>query len=144
MRLIASRGRGPLVGGPRPGSKWSRRLKAEARCETGPRLPNGYHSSVIPISARANQFLTERDTQRAMSQENVEIVRRMYDAYNRGDFESALADFAPDVEWSDPPDNPGGRTWHGPEGVQGALATWQGAWQDFRYEIQELIDCDGD
>jgi uncharacterized protein len=79
-----------------------------------------------------------------MPQENVEIVRRMYDAYNRGDFESALADFAPDVEWSDPPDNPGGRTWHGPEGVQGALATWQGAWQDFRYEIQELIDCDGD
>jgi ketosteroid isomerase-like protein len=43
-----------------------------------------------------------RDTARAMSQENVEIVRAAYDAYNRGDVEAALKDAAPDFEldWS--------------------------------------------
>ena len=79
-----------------------------------------------------------------MSKENVEIVRRMYDAWERGDYESALAYFHPDVEWSEPPDNPGARTWHGHEGVQRAVATWMGAWEDYRHERRELIDCGGD
>jgi ketosteroid isomerase-like protein len=33
-----------------------------------------------------------------MSKENVEIVRRAFEAYNRGDIEGAVADFAPDCE----------------------------------------------
>jgi hypothetical protein len=32
-----------------------------------------------------------------MSQENVEVVRRMYEAFHSGDAERALAHFAPDV-----------------------------------------------
>ena len=31
-----------------------------------------------------------------MSQENVEIVRRGYEAYNPGDLDGAVSDFAPD------------------------------------------------
>jgi uncharacterized protein len=34
-----------------------------------------------------------------MSQENVEIMRRSIDAWNRGDHAEALAYFAPEVEW---------------------------------------------
>ena len=34
-----------------------------------------------------------------MSQENVEIVRRGIDAWNRGDRHETLAAYAPDVEW---------------------------------------------
>ncbi len=33
-----------------------------------------------------------------MSQENVEMARRCYEAYNRGDFDAAFEDFAPDFE----------------------------------------------
>jgi ketosteroid isomerase-like protein len=33
-----------------------------------------------------------------MSQENVEMVRRCYEAFNRGDFDAAFEDFAPDFE----------------------------------------------
>jgi ketosteroid isomerase-like protein len=33
-----------------------------------------------------------------MSQENVEIVRATYDAYNRGDLDAALKDMAPEFE----------------------------------------------
>jgi hypothetical protein len=79
-----------------------------------------------------------------MSEENVEVVQRMYDAWNRGDYESALSHFDPEVEWSEPPDNPGARTWHGPKGVQRALATWVGAFENYRFELRELIDCGDD
>ena len=34
-----------------------------------------------------------------MSQENVETIRRSTDAFNRGDREAALADYAPEAEW---------------------------------------------
>jgi ketosteroid isomerase-like protein len=42
------------------------------------------------------------DTARAMSQENVEIVRRGTDAYNRGDLDGILENWAPDavLDWS--------------------------------------------
>jgi ketosteroid isomerase-like protein len=35
-----------------------------------------------------------------MSQENVEVVRRTYAAFNDGDLETVLAIFDPDIEWN--------------------------------------------
>jgi uncharacterized protein len=35
-----------------------------------------------------------------MSEENVEIVRRGYEAWNRRDFDTAIADSDPEVEWT--------------------------------------------
>jgi ketosteroid isomerase-like protein len=75
-----------------------------------------------------------------MSQENVEIVRLMYEAWQRGDFEGSLSYFHPEVRWVEPPDNPGGRTRQGHEGVAGAVSTWTGVFEDYRYEVRELID----
>ena len=34
-----------------------------------------------------------------MSQENVEAIRRAYEAYNRGDLESMVVDIAPEFEY---------------------------------------------
>jgi ketosteroid isomerase-like protein len=34
-----------------------------------------------------------------MSEENVEVVRRGYEALNRGDFDGMVADFAPTFEY---------------------------------------------
>jgi ketosteroid isomerase-like protein len=34
-----------------------------------------------------------------MSQENVETLKRMIDAFNRGDRDATLADYAPEAEW---------------------------------------------
>ena len=34
-----------------------------------------------------------------MSEENVEIVRRIVDAHQRGDFASVFAGYDPDIEW---------------------------------------------
>ncbi len=35
-----------------------------------------------------------------MSQENVEVVRRGYEAFSRGDLSTAMEPMAPDVEWA--------------------------------------------
>jgi ketosteroid isomerase-like protein len=76
-----------------------------------------------------------------MSQANVEVVRAIYDAFDRGDAEAALERFHPDVEWYGPPDISGGaESWRGHEGVTRALATWIGTWDDYRFELRELLD----
>ena len=75
-----------------------------------------------------------------MSQENVEIVRRITDAYVAGDFETALSLIDPDVE-VDISMRPDGRGHRGHEGLIEALRTWTGTWEAYRVEIEELIDA---
>ncbi len=41
-----------------------------------------------------------------MSQQNVEIVRAMVAAFDRGDFDASLQFLDDDVEWHDPPHVP--------------------------------------
>jgi ketosteroid isomerase-like protein len=74
-----------------------------------------------------------------VSAENVEIVRRMLDAYFRGDFEAGLSAFAEDVEWRDQ-----FGIYHGHEGVAESTARWAGTWDDLEMEVEELLDAGGD
>ena len=74
-----------------------------------------------------------------MSQENVEIVQRMYDAYNRGDAEAALAYFDPEVVM-DASHRVDGRVGHGREEMVAILTEWLGTWDDWSEEIEEVRD----
>ncbi len=73
-----------------------------------------------------------------MSQENVETVRRMYQAYFRGDFETALSAFAEDVVWEDM-----NGTYKGRDRVAEATTRWTGAWDDLRQELEDIRDAEG-
>ena len=53
-----------------------------------------------------------------MSQQNTEIVRSIYDAVNRRDWDSAFREQSPDVELTTPP-GPNAGTYRGREEVQG-------------------------
>jgi len=75
-----------------------------------------------------------------MSEENVEVVRQMYDAYSRGDNEAALAAFDPEVEM-DASVRPEGGVYRGRQGIAEALRTWSGTWEDFKIEVEEMIDA---
>jgi uncharacterized protein len=79
-----------------------------------------------------------------MSQDNVDTIRRMYAAYGRGDLQAGLACLDRDIEFSQPDDEPGGGTYHGHDGVIQAFARWTGAWDDYRVEVDELIDLGDD
>ena len=75
-----------------------------------------------------------------MSQENVEIVRRMWSAFLRQDFEEALSAFDPDVEW-DGTNLPDGRVSHGHEAIRDHTARWASTWERWTIELGELIDA---
>jgi ketosteroid isomerase-like protein len=74
-----------------------------------------------------------------MSEENVEIVRRMYEAFQRGDFDGALAYFDPEVE-VDASVRVDEGIGHGRDAVATMVARWVGAWDDWREEIEEMRD----
>jgi ketosteroid isomerase-like protein len=69
-----------------------------------------------------------------MSQENVEIVRAMFDAWNRGDFEESGAAFEPEVEVEMHlgADNDG--TYRGFDEMAKMLRSFWGTFSEFRSE----------
>jgi ketosteroid isomerase-like protein len=74
-----------------------------------------------------------------MSQENVELVRRGWDAFVRRDVEVSLEILDPNVEYI--PDRPDAGTFHGPGGVVEAITTWAEFWDDYSVELVDLIDA---
>jgi uncharacterized protein len=77
-----------------------------------------------------------------MSQENVEMVRRAFDAYNRGDVDAALADFAPDCEFVPTGALPGARdVYHGPEGFAQFAAWLRDEFDDARLDVNDARDA---
>jgi ketosteroid isomerase-like protein len=74
-----------------------------------------------------------------MSQENVELVKRMLALFHAGDAEGALACFSEDVVTEMPgrPDVTGGR---GREALGRLIGSWVGAWEDWKEEVEEVRD----
>ena len=73
-----------------------------------------------------------------MSQENVEVVRRMWDAFLRRDFEEALSAFHPDVEW-DGTNLPDGTISRGHQAIVDHSARWFAMWDDWTIELGEFV-----
>jgi ketosteroid isomerase-like protein len=77
-----------------------------------------------------------------MSRENIEIVRRGYEAFNRGDLEGVFAGTASDFEFVASGAIPGvGGVYRGPEGLRRFIDLFWGEFDDARQEIHELIDA---
>jgi ketosteroid isomerase-like protein len=83
-----------------------------------------------------------------MSRENVEVLQRAWDAWDRGDPDAAFEVFAPDVEWDVSRDIwgaiVGGGRYIGIEGVQQWLNDLLGAWETFEMKSGEVLDAGGD
>ncbi len=79
----------------------------------------------------------------AMSEENVEIVRRSFEAFARGDFESAFAAHAPDTAWCTAADEPDCQTYSGLGGLRRLVASLDELWEgrfDGLMEFEDFID----
>ena len=74
-----------------------------------------------------------------MSRENVEIVRRMYEAYHGGDADGALAYFDSGVV-ADHSRRLGGGIGHGHEELRRIIIEWVGTFEEFHEEIDEIRD----
>jgi ketosteroid isomerase-like protein len=75
-----------------------------------------------------------------MSQENVEIVRRGADSFNRRDMTAILADLDQDAEWVEDQRYPGAETFRGPSGVERSIRKWWDAWGEIEMALDETID----
>ena len=76
-----------------------------------------------------------------MSSANVDLVRSIYAAWERGDFSS--------VEWAHPEIEfvladlgPDGGSWKGLSAMAEAWRTYLGAWQEYRTEVDEYRELD--
>jgi ketosteroid isomerase-like protein len=75
-----------------------------------------------------------------MSQENVELVKRVIDASNRGDADAFIAALSPDVEWEDDVfGTEGGRTYRGSAEMRGWLAQVWEPWESLHMEAVEIV-----
>jgi ketosteroid isomerase-like protein len=76
-----------------------------------------------------------------MSEENVELVRTLLTAFDRADYELALDALDPEVDWQVPPGvGIGQEVYRGRERVQSGFADWLGAWETYRFELEEILD----
>lgn len=78
---------------------------------------------------------------RRVSGRNVEIMRAGYEAFLRGDLESAFGVFAPDIEAYDDPKMVGEPVYRGPEGFARMLAATTEGFEDVRYFAEEFLDA---
>ena len=74
-----------------------------------------------------------------MSQENVAVVRQMYDAFHSGDAEGAIDHFTLDVA-VDARDHPDAQAGRGHEALVRIIGSWVAAFDEWSEEIEEMRD----
>ena len=75
-----------------------------------------------------------------MSKENVEIIRKGYEAWGRGDLDAVYAAYDSEIEW-DATRIADGQVYHGHGGVRRFWRRQLGTWEDHRIEAEEFIDA---
>jgi ketosteroid isomerase-like protein len=76
-----------------------------------------------------------------VSSENVDAVRRAFEAFERRDNEATLAAYDPDVEIEAHID---GQVYRGLDGVQEFFRDWLATWDELHSEVEEFIDLGDD
>ncbi len=71
---------------------------------------------------------------------NMIALRSIFAGFAQGDFASAVASYAPDVEWEERRGVPGRGAFKGLEGLGSAFRDWLSVWEDYRCEPIEIID----
>ena len=85
-----------------------------------------------------------RDTARAMSQENVKLVHRMVDAWNRGDVDAFLSRYDPECEVVFRAEVPEPGPFHGHPELKQWVDGFLAAWESHRAEVVEVMDAGDD
>ena len=75
-----------------------------------------------------------------MSQENVDLARRGYEAFARGDLDAALELMHPEIEAHDPPEVPDAAIYRGREAVRRDWEQTSDLFEDFSIDVEEIFD----
>jgi ketosteroid isomerase-like protein len=80
-----------------------------------------------------------------MSRENVELVRKLLEMFQRREHERVFALYDPAIEWDASnfaetiPDLAG--VYHGHDGVRAYWRRWLLAWDNLEFEVQDVVDA---
>jgi ketosteroid isomerase-like protein len=84
-----------------------------------------------------------------MSQENVELVRRLLEMFGNREHEAVFAFYDPDIEWDASRLRTSGvddlvGVYHGHDGVRTYWRRWLSAWSDLEFELEDVLDAGDD
>jgi ketosteroid isomerase-like protein len=97
--------------------------------------------TVDQLETSREPSLPARNTARAMSQENVEVIRRSVEHFNRAG-EPARDLFDPEISFTTRGDIESSSTYTGLDGLQEAVSGFARVWDSIRWEIQKVIGGD--
>lgn len=75
-----------------------------------------------------------------MSKGNVDIVRRAYDAFARGDIAALRQVLSPDIQWRTTPDVPFLGNYRGIDEFLAAMNEWTEPFDELTTTVEEMID----
>jgi ketosteroid isomerase-like protein len=78
-----------------------------------------------------------------MSEENVELIERFWEPYNRREIDAWVAMMAPDLEWHVDPQDPDTTVHRGPEAVRRYGLSWA-EMMDAKIEVREVFEASDD
>ncbi|MFN2615799.1 MAG: nuclear transport factor 2 family protein [Thermoleophilaceae bacterium] len=77
-----------------------------------------------------------------MSRENVEIIRRAFEAFRTNDLEAWLATISPNINVFPNPREPGAKPhYEGREGVLEYLRNWYAGWDEYVVEPTQFVEA---
>ncbi len=75
-----------------------------------------------------------------MSEENIDVLQKFADALNAGGIQATAEFLDPDVEFSEPPEQPGATTFYGLDNVLAGYGRWSETWASQRSEVDRIVD----
>jgi ketosteroid isomerase-like protein len=84
-----------------------------------------------------------------MSQQDVELVRSLFDGMGNADKEALLQmlpelieqTFDPEIEWVEDPQRADSRTYRGHAGVRESFERWMEGFDNYSFDVEDVIDC---
>lgn len=104
---------------------------------TGSERPSGAPADRLTRAAACRPW----DTRRTMSQQNVELVRRAFQAFSDGGVEAVLPFFPPDVVWYTTNRWLEDSAYRGHDGMRRLAAAFSENFDEWGYEIGDLRDA---
>jgi ketosteroid isomerase-like protein len=77
----------------------------------------------------------------AMSRENVELMCRTIDAFNREGVEAALVYMDPAIEWVGPPEWLEASLYKGHDGIRKIASLWDENFDEYRLDLERALDA---
>jgi ketosteroid isomerase-like protein len=76
-----------------------------------------------------------------VSKAEIELIRRQFAGFSRGDFDAATEVLDPEVEWADPAELPGATVHKTPAGVKRFFETFTEAWESWHMEVEAIAEA---